>query len=278
MDMVSPERQKKLERFDEIMRKRFGVKWEKPSTWDWRQEGPGADPRREGPGNGKTGGGNPNDGHGPEAKSAGEAVRGPAVAQAGRLQKMARQAGAKWNVSLGTGEPETALPSPDRTAPNRAENEFMMNLMVLRNSLYQYGPVMRERCRRAGRYVWRDLRLMTRIVSTLQDALMRTMPETREAYYDEYRRNGHYELVLNGPVRQKRYVMISDRKLAAVMEAAMCSECVMCMREGSEIRKCELREAMLEVAPPTEVQDGRWIRCEYRRAAGQLVSGEDITI
>ena len=266
MDMVSPERQKKLERFDEIMRKRFGVKWEKPSTWDWRQEGSGADPRREGPGNGKTGNGIPNNG------------RGPAVAQAGRLEKMARQAGAKWNVSLGTGEPEPALPSPDRTAPNRSENEFMMNLMVLRNSLYQYGPVMRERCRRAGRYVWRDLRLMTRLVGTLQDALMRTMPATREAYYDEYRRNGHYELVLNGPVRQKRYVMISDRKLAAVMEAAMCSECVLCVREGSEIRKCELREAMLEVAPPTETQDGRWIRCEYRRAAGQLVSGEDITI
>ena len=178
MDMVSPERQKKLERFDEIMRKRFGVKWEKPSTWDWRQEGPGADPRREGPGSGKTGNGTPNDGRGPEAKSAGADVRGPAVAQAGRLQKMARQAGAKWNVSLGSGGPEPALPSPDRTAPNRAENEFMMNLMVLRNSLYQYGPVMRERCRRAGRYVWRDLRLMTRLVGTLQDALMRTMPAT----------------------------------------------------------------------------------------------------
>ncbi len=228
MDMVSPERQKKLERFDEIMRKRFGVKWEKPSTWDWRQEGPGADPRREGTENGKTGNGTPNDGN--------------------------------------------------RTAPNRAENEFMMNLMVLRNSLYQYGPVMRERCRRAGKYAWRDLRLMTRIVSTLQDALMRTMPATREAYYDEYRRNGHYELVLNGPVRQKRYVMISDRKLAAVMEAAMCSECVMCVRDGSEIRKCELREAMLEVAPPTEVQDGKWTRCEYRDAAGQLIREEEITI
>ena len=58
----------------------------------------------------------------------------------------------------------------------------------------------------------------------------------------------------------------------------MKSECVMCMREGSEIAGCMLRQGLLEVAPPREVQDGRWTRCEYRRIAGNLIRDEVIEI
>ena len=154
----------------------------------------------------------------------------------------------------------------------------MLNLMIVRNTLIGRSEKLRERCRRAGKWVWRDVRLLTRLVCKVQDALMDTVPESRIEYYDAYRRGGHYELVMNGPVRQTRYVLISDRKLAALTEAAMESECAMCMRDGSEIGHCLLREALLEVAPPTEVEQGRWRKCEYRRAAGQLIRDEDVSI
>ena len=58
----------------------------------------------------------------------------------------------------------------------------------------------------------------------------------------------------------------------------MKSECILCMREGSEIGKCPLREALLETAVPTEIQEGRWEKCEYRDAAGKLVQGKDVTV
>jgi len=167
---------------------------------------------------------------------------------------------------------------PPQTKPNREENEFMLNTMILRNNLIARGPAIRDRARQAGKTTWRDIRLMTTLICRVQDALLRTMPERRQEYYTAYSRNGHYEMVLNGPLRNPRQVMISDKYLAALCEAAMENECCLCMREGSEIGSCLLRQALLEVAPPTEVQDGKWRRCEYRRAASQLIRDEEVTI
>ena len=173
-----------------------------------------------------------------------------------------------------SGRPEAA----ERKKPNKRENEFMMNLMILRNTLAQNAPACRERAQKAGKWVWRDIRLMLRLVSKTQDAMLQTMPESRDEYYSSYAAGGHYELKMNGPIRNPRHVLITDMHLAAICEAAMENECVMCIRDGSEIGKCPLREALLEVAPPTEVQESRWRHCEYRGAAGDLIHGRDVTI
>ena len=169
---------------------------------------------------------------------------------------------------------------PARTKPNRRENEFMLNLMILRNSLRINAPACRERARTAGKWVWRDIRLMLTLVDRIQRQLLDTMPESRDDYYSAYARHGHYELHIDGPVRTARHLLVTDRHLAAMAEAAMRSECILCMREGSEIDRCPLREALLESAVPSDVQEGDSLlrKCEYRDAAGQLIHGKDVTI
>lgn len=183
---------------------------------------------------------------------------------------------------FGTAAPAAAAPArapePERTKPNRRENEFMMNLMVLRNTLRTNAPACRERAQRAGAGIWEDIQRMLEAVDRIQNAMLKTMPESRDEYYSAYARHGHYELHIDGPVKTARHLLITDRHLAAMADAAMRSECILCMREGSEIGKCELREALLETAVPKEIQDGIWDRCEYRNAAGQLVLGRDVTV
>lgn len=222
----------------------------------------------------KTGAVNPADGSGDSAE--GEKNRDisahPAPSGAG-------DGGRKVTVTVSERVPEAAqAKKPERTNPNRGENEFMLNLMVLRNSLKRYAPACRERARRAGRWVWRDIRIIDSLVDKVQRALLDTMPERREEYYLAYCRHGHYELVMNGPYRGTRYVMINDRHLAEITERAMEAECMMCFREGSEIRSCPLRRALLEVAPPGELEDGRWEKCEYREAARQVLNDEEVKI
>lgn len=175
-------------------------------------------------------------------------------------------------------KPEVTKPAIERTNPNKRENEFLMNLMILRNTLVLNSSACRDRAKRAGKWTWRNIRLMLTLVNKVQDDLIKTMPARRDAYYATYAAHGHYELVMNGPTRPTRFVLISDRHLAALCEAAMESECVMCMLTGSEIAKCPLRKALLEVAPPTELQDGRWERCEYRDAASALIRDQEVTI
>lgn len=165
-----------------------------------------------------------------------------------------------------------------RTNPTKLENELMQNLMILRNAMHMYAPAARERARRAGPTVWRDLRLITVLVEKVQEALLKTMPPRRDGYYSTYAKHGHCELMMNGPIKNPRMVLIGDKYLGALCEAAMENECAQCFREGRQIGTCMLRQALLEVAPPRELQDGRWMKCEYRDAAGDLIRGEEVSV
>ena len=188
----------------------------------------------------------------------------------------APQAGAATRAK----EPDPGIPERLKTKPNRKENEFMLNLMILRNTVKQNAPACRERARLAGKWVWRDIRLLTVLVERIQEKLLRTMPDSRDDYYRAYAQHGHYELHMNGPVRTARHILMTDKHAAALAEAAMKSECILCMREGSEIGRCELREALLESAAPSAIGDGDSLfrKCEYRDAAGALVQGKDVSI
>ncbi len=205
---------------------------------------------------------------------------------AGRPDASAMTAGARTNATArGKNENGNAgvavieKKNCEKTKPNKRENEFMMNLMVLRNSLKRYAPACKDRAKRSGKWTWRNIRIMEALVDRIQDAMISTMPDSRNEYYAAYARNGHYELRIDGPVREAKYILITDIHMANLLEAVMENECVMCLKEGSEIGRCPIREALLEAAPPTEVQeDGRWVKCEYHEASRRLNRGEEVYV
>jgi len=203
---------------------------------------------------------------------------GPSAAGAGAEGKKIASNPAATRAPEAQGRGPTG-PQPARTKPNKRENEFMMNLMVLRNTLRTNAPACRERAERAGPGIWDDIQAMLEAVDRIQNGMLATMPESRDDYYTAYARHGHYELHIDGPVRTARHLLVTDKHLAAMAEAAMKSECILCMREGSEIGQCPLREALLETAAPTDLQpDGLIRKCEYRDAAGALIQGKDVTV
>lgn len=212
-------------------------------------------------------------------QTAAEGVRAGAEAPVPGQKNRGSSAAARAPEGRGA-DPAPEIPEDRKTKPNKRENEFMLNLMVLRNTLMRNAPACRERARLAGKWIWRDIRLATVLICRIQEALLRTMPSSREDYYIAYAQHGHYELHIDGPIRTPRQLLITDKHLATICEAAMESECLLCMREGKEIDHCELREALLESAVPTEIRDGDSLfrRCEYRDAAGQLIHGKDVTI
>ena len=217
--------------------------------------------------------------------SAAEGVRAGAEAPASgeKIARSSAAARAPEGPETGAAEPdpeETEIPEHLKSKPNKRENEFMLNLMVLRNTLLRNGPACRERAKLAGKWIWRDIRLATVLIDRIQEALLRTMPASREEYYTAYAHHGHYELHIDGPIRTPRQVLITDKHLGTICEAAMLSECIMCIREGNEIDHCELRDALLETAAPTAIQkgDSPFRKCEYKDAASQLLHGKDVTL
>ena len=169
---------------------------------------------------------------------------------------------------------------PDgKKTPNREENAIMLDLMMLRNSIASHSEAVRERLK-AYPYGWRDMRLLWSLVNKLQNQLLNTMPDRRILYYDQMARHGKVIIDIPGPIPKGRNILITEKRLAAITEAAMRGECALCVKDGTEAQRCPIREALLEVAPPEKVNDGQhwWAGCEYWNAASALVRGEEVTI
>ena len=160
--------------------------------------------------------------------------------------------------------------------PTRAENRFQTNLMVVLHTLLSDREAAERRLREYGyKNARRDIGLLIWLVSKLQDEMLSTMPERRYWYYRRMAQEAQIIVDFPGPVRKSRGLLVDVQDLAAMTEAAMKSECIMCMRDGREIRRCRLRDALISVAPPTEISR---IGCEYRGAASQLVQDQDVII
>lgn len=166
-----------------------------------------------------------------------------------------------------------------RTVPNRQENALMMDLMMLRNTLAHHSEAVRPRLK-AYPTAWRDLRLLWYLVNKVQTQLLDTMPDRRVAYYGQLAQYGQVIIDIPGPVPKGRHILISDDGLAAITEAAMRGECAICLKDGKDVLRCPIRGALLEVAPPETISDGRqyWASCEYRDAASALVRNEEVTL
>lgn len=172
------------------------------------------------------------------------------------------------------------MPRSDRPVepamPNRSENRFQTNLMVVLHTLLSDREAAEKRLKEYGyRDVRRDIGLLIHLVNKLQTEMLSTMPDRRIGYYQRMARDAQIIVDFPGPVRTKRSVLVDVEDLAVMCEAAMKSECIMCMRDGREIRRCALHEVLLSLAPPTEVLK---VGCEYRGAASQLIQGNDVTI
>ena len=176
--------------------------------------------------------------------------------------------------------PAEPVKADTRRKPTRSENQLMMILIIMRNGLMKYAEAMRERCKEAGKYTWRDMRLLLRLITKVQEQLMRTMPDSRIEYYQAYVANGRYTLEIAYPVRMARHIAITDVHLGAICDAAICGECALCAKDGREAERCTLREALLEVAPPERFMDPEalYAECEYRKVAQQMLLGEKIEI
>lgn len=235
-----------------------------------------------GPGNGD--GGSPGGSQGgeiPEESRPGQRAPREITAGTGKkdLDDMARERASLGASESGRGGSRLpGLPEKDRTAPNKYENLFMIDLMLLRNSLRTRGPKVKDRLRKVNPQAGRDLGLLFSLVDRLQDQMVSTMPRSRDEYYATLARNGRYHMDIEGPIRQGHMVLITDTNLAYLTEVAVEQECLTCLRDGSEIRNCPLRKALIEVAPAMEIREDPGARCEYANVHRQLLHGEDVTI
>lgn len=166
----------------------------------------------------------------------------------------------------------------EREMPNKKENIFIQDIMILRNDLVRYSESVRARLA-SFPGAWRDIRLMLYLVRKIQALLLDTLPDKKVAQLQNIALHGKFFIEMPGPVRKNRFVTLAEGDLSVLMQAAMSNECVMCLREGKEIKRCPLRAALIAAAPPEKIiENPPLLGCEYRDIGCAIVRGETVEL
>lgn len=153
----------------------------------------------------------------------------------------------------------------------KAENQFNLAIMILRNELARRSDVMRDRLA-ATRHGWRDLKLLMYLVDHIQDAITKTLPEKDVRKYLNYAQHGKLTIDFPGAVETTSHVAIEKRDLNELANYAIYGKCTTCMAEGRDIKNCPLRNILMHIAPPNELSDHKGIMsCEYIKIAQMIM-------
>ena len=152
----------------------------------------------------------------------------------------------------------------------KAENQFNLAIMILRNELVRRSDVMKDRLA-ATEGGLRNLGLLKWLVDFVQDAITSTLTDKDIQKYATYAEHGRLTIDIPGAVETRTHVAIDKKDLNELANYAVYGQCTTCIREGKEIKHCPLRQILLHVAPPDELKDHKGIMsCEYIKI-GQMI-------
>ena len=138
----------------------------------------------------------------------------------------------------------------DRLPLTGKELKCVEYLVGMESRINESGDALRERCKRIPNG-WRDYRLIASTLDRLLTNLYTTVPYKGRLYLKKLIDNGEILIRERPLVRTPEWRMIKDEDLATLVNTAMASECAICLREGKEAKKCKLRRALEDFAPPS---------------------------
>lgn len=164
----------------------------------------------------------------------------------------------------------------DKKMPNRRENDFLVDTMIVNNAYFRSRDAVLERLTSVDPNAGELLDKFHELNDKLQKMFLSTIPERKWLRYEQLARHGKHSVDFPDPVQIRGMVRLVDvRDLTAVIEAAMKGECALCVKEGKEATRCKLRDALLSLVAPEKVSE---FGCEYRDPAGALVSGRELVL
>lgn len=123
--------------------------------------------------------------------------------------------------------------------------------------------------------LWRQYRIAMTAIDKVVDGLYSTIP--KEGLLSISRMCDNSDVVLqpkNELNRSSDIEVAHTDDLRVLINETMKANCAMCLKEGAEIRKCPIRKALTNIAPPTEFKAG--VMCNYAYVAANNNLGEYI--
>ena len=120
---------------------------------------------------------------------------------------------------------------------------------------------------------WRDWRMIQARLARLVTQIYATMPEKRMKYMRSICAYGEVLIRLKPAAKSDENVLVPVSALKVLVNGAMLQKCRYCFEDRAGIKACELRKALIEAAPPIDLNMGE---CPYRHVVETCEEGEYI--
>ena len=120
---------------------------------------------------------------------------------------------------------------------------------------------------------WRDFRMITARLGRLVEQIYETMPTNRVRYMQTLCEYGEILIRVRPAAKSDENLLIPISALKVLVNAAMSEHCTMCFKSRAEAKACELRKALMEAAPPVDLNLGE---CPYRYVVENCETGKYI--
>ena len=108
---------------------------------------------------------------------------------------------------------------------------------------------------------WRDFRMVTAVLGRLVEQIYDTMPVNRIRYMQTLCENGEVLVRIKPAAKSDENILMPVSALKVLVNLAMDNKCTMCFEGHEGVKKCALRKALIECAPPVDLSLGD---CPYR--------------
>lgn len=104
--------------------------------------------------------------------------------------------------------------------------------------------------------LWRQWRIATVAMTKVMDGLYDTLPYRALERMDQLCRHGEWAMRPKSPMNKRTDVeIILEKDFNVLINTAMSARCAFCMNEGKDIKNCELRKVLMNVAPPNVLNE-----------------------
>lgn len=162
-----------------------------------------------------------------------------------------------------------------KTEANSREIHAIEFIAGLDNRLAKDGKYLENRLRSVPD-LWRQYRIAKTATEKVIDGLYETLEPKVLARLTRLCTFGEVYFRYESPVNKATDAqLVLDKDIDVLVNTAMSSTCAFCMKTGTEIKECELRRSLMNIAPPTVLFEGSSL-CEYAAVAHDNELGDYI--
>ena len=153
-------------------------------------------------------------------------------------------------------------PEPEKPDMNRHEKQALEMIVVAKSKIINDGKYLKDRLKSKDKRGWAYIRQALGLLDKAQGLIYDTIPERQLAQLYAKCKSGVCTIIPNPALMPKGYAPISEGDLNVLIGSAVNNKCAICVGDGLDYTKCELRKTLMAIWPPLELP--RFGGCPYQ--------------